>query len=529
MSSNATQAPKQFPAPEYRLTWLDAVLALAAGGMSLALYARTLVPFVLIGDSAEFQVLAYQLGIAHTPGYPIYLLLAKLFTLVPIRDIAYRVNLFSGFMAAVAVSGVYWATRLLARDRLAALFAALSLAVSYTFWSQATIAEVYTSGAAFAALIWLGLLAWHRTGGRRPLFLAGLCGGLSMGVHSTVVLLAPAVLLFLGLKAARRPGAWRAAILGAAAGLLLYLLAFAAVDLRGSPANIFNAAYAPARSSWNLSQADVESPIQRMIFLGSGAQWRSAMFAGGELPLRAQEYARLLRREFAWPTLLLAAAGLALLFWSEAALGCLFLLALLPQWAFSFTYQISDYRVFYITGYLIVAMLAGYGAGRVAAGLARLPFAGARPIAAGALVLILALGVWPRLAPYLPAVRSGRPAFVGDQGYPADSQTQTAYQVIARVVDRLPPNAIVFVEWNQLYAYYYAAQVERDRFDLRFVEAMPHADRPGLPASTVEFVGDMIDTHPLLFARPWPELEAAGYRLQGRAINFSRFYQVERR
>ncbi len=49
------------------LTWRDAMLALLAGGLSLALYVRTLVPFVLTGDSAEFQVLAYQLGIAHTP------------------------------------------------------------------------------------------------------------------------------------------------------------------------------------------------------------------------------------------------------------------------------------------------------------------------------------------------------------------------------------------------------------------------------------------------------------------------------
>jgi len=347
-------------------------------------------------------------------------------------------------------------------------------------------------------------------------------------VHSTVALLAPAVLLFLWLNRARRP--WRAAILGAAAGLLLYLLAFAAIDLRAPPANIFNAAYAPARSSWNLSQADLGSPVQRMIFIGSGAQWRGTMFADrAKLPARLLEYMRDIRREFAWPTLLLAAAGLALLFWREASLGWLFLIALLAQWGFSFTYQISDYRVFYITGYLLLAMLAGYAAARVAAGLARLPLAGARLIAAGALLAIMVLGVWPRLAPYLPALRAGRVAFLGDPGYPADSQTEPQYQVTARVVDRLPQNAIVFVEWFQLYTYYYAAQVERDRFDLRFVEAAPHAARPGLPASTIEFIGDNIDSHPILFARPWQELEAAGYRLQGRDINFTRFYQVERR
>jgi hypothetical protein len=177
---------------DYTLTWLDAALALLLGGANLALYVRTLAPFVLGGDSGEFQVLAYQLGIAHAPGYPVYLALAKLMTLLPIGDVAYRVNLFSAVMAAVTVAGVYLATRLLAGARLAAVLGALALAVSYTFWTQATIAEVYTSATAFAALVLIGLLAWYRTGSRRALFLAGLCGGLSLGVHSTVGLLAPA-------------------------------------------------------------------------------------------------------------------------------------------------------------------------------------------------------------------------------------------------------------------------------------------------------------------------------------------------
>jgi hypothetical protein len=515
---------------DYALTWLDTLLALLLGGVSLALYVRTLAPFVLGSDSGEFQVLAYQLGIAHTPGYPVYLVLAKLLTLLPFRDIAYRVNLFSAVMAAVTVAGVYLAARLLAGTRLAAAFAALALAVSYTFWTQATIAEVYTSGTAFVALVLIGLLAWYRTGSRRMLFLAGLCGGLSPGVHSTVGLLAPAVLLFLWLNRARWPGAWRAATLGAAAGLLLYLLLFAALDLRAPPANIFNATYAPARSSWNLSQADLDSPIRRMLFIGSAAQWRGAMLADwAKLPARLLEYAHNVGRELAWPTVLLAVAGMALLFWRDASLGWLFLSALLLQWGFSFTYQISDYAVFYITGYLLLAMLAGYAAAGIAAGLARLPFAGARLASAAVLLTLIVLGAWPQLAPYLPAVRDGRAAFLGDPGYMADSQTGSDYQATTRVVAHLPPNAIVFVEWFQLYTYYYAAQVGSDRFDLRFVEAAPHADRPGLPESTIEFVGANIATHPILFARPWKEIESAGYRFEERDINSVRFYQVEQR
>ncbi len=156
------------------------------------------------------------------------MLLAKLWTFLPIRDIAYRVNLFSALMAALAVASVYLAGQLLACNRLAALFGALALAVSFSFWSQAIIAEVYTSGAAFLALMLLGLLAWYRSGSRPGAVLAALCGGLSLGVHSTVALCAPAVLLFLWLNRERWPSLWRPAILGAATGALLYF-----GDLRG--------------------------------------------------------------------------------------------------------------------------------------------------------------------------------------------------------------------------------------------------------------------------------------------------------
>jgi hypothetical protein len=87
------------------------------GITSLILYVRTLAPGVLPGDSGEFQVLAYQLGIAHCPGYPVYLLMAKLVTFLPVGDIAYRVNLFSAIMAALAVCSVYLVARLISLNR----------------------------------------------------------------------------------------------------------------------------------------------------------------------------------------------------------------------------------------------------------------------------------------------------------------------------------------------------------------------------------------------------------------------------
>src|SRR5215212_10615094 len=82
------------------------ISALLATG-ALALYVRTLAPALLLGDGAEFQILAATLGIAHPTGYPIYLLLGKLFTWLPIGSIAYRVNLLSASAGALALALLY--------------------------------------------------------------------------------------------------------------------------------------------------------------------------------------------------------------------------------------------------------------------------------------------------------------------------------------------------------------------------------------------------------------------------------------
>ena len=87
-----------------RLTRIDAALTFAAGIAAFALYLRTLAPTVLGFDSGEFQFVVPTLGLAHPTGYPLYLLLGKLFTALPVGDVAYRVNLFSAVAMAVTQS-----------------------------------------------------------------------------------------------------------------------------------------------------------------------------------------------------------------------------------------------------------------------------------------------------------------------------------------------------------------------------------------------------------------------------------------
>ncbi|RMF26795.1 MAG: DUF2723 domain-containing protein, partial [Chloroflexi bacterium] len=167
-------------------------VSLVAGllfAVTLALYALTLAPTVLFGDPTEYQFIPYILGIAHPPGYAFYTLLAALWQrLVPVGTVAYRTNLLAAVAGALTVVLVYgMAAMLLAPPRpdqdrsppsqrassgplLAALFAALSLAVSTDFWQHSLHANAHIVSAALAALtLWTGL-RWWRTAQPRWLY-----------------------------------------------------------------------------------------------------------------------------------------------------------------------------------------------------------------------------------------------------------------------------------------------------------------------------------------------------------------------
>src|SRR6185369_13146183 len=70
--------------------------------LSLEIYISTLAPTVTLVDSGELIVAARFLGVAHPPGFPLYLILAHLFSLTPIGSIAFRINFASAFFAALA-------------------------------------------------------------------------------------------------------------------------------------------------------------------------------------------------------------------------------------------------------------------------------------------------------------------------------------------------------------------------------------------------------------------------------------------
>lgn len=468
----------------------DYRFALAIGACGLAVYVRTLAPDVLYGDSAEFQTLAYTLGVTHSTGYPIYLLLARLVGFLPIASPAWRVNLLSAVGAAVTLGNVFLLGRYLTHSRVGALLGSVVLGLSYTFWSQAIIAEVYMPALAVLSAVLLLLWHWHEAPAARTraLLLAAALTALGLGLHAFVVLIAPTavvfVVLILVLERAGWPQ-WRRALLtalaGVAIGVGIFLIASLAIDLHNPPSSFIRVMLYPSRSLWGLTPADLDSPFERLWLTLAGRQWQDAMFPKDlDVAYEFVAYAdRLIRYEFSTPLLLCAMLGITVLLHMRPRLGVCWLVAFVTILYFVLHYQPPDKYIFYLPTSLLLALAIGSGAGAVLE-WARRRFLGRRRRRYQAIFYLLtaALLIWmtvqPSWATRWQALRDGVARFVTDEYvYPVNAPREPR-MVATRKITSLPENALAISDWRALYTMLYLAHVERLRPDIMILEASPH-------------------------------------------------------
>src|SRR5688572_19823819 len=138
-------------------------------------------------DSGDLLVACATLGIPHPTGYPLYTVLGRVASLVPIGSIAYRINLVSALAGAAAVYFLArWILELAPRalGPSAAVFGAVVGSLLYAFsrgaWSQSVLAEVYTLNVALLGASLWSLARADRTGNVRWLFVSAYLLGLGL-------------------------------------------------------------------------------------------------------------------------------------------------------------------------------------------------------------------------------------------------------------------------------------------------------------------------------------------------------------
>lgn len=349
----------------------DHIIAAASGLLSLCVYSATLAPSVLMADAGEFQFAAPLAAIAHPTGYPLYLILGWLWSQIyPFGTPAYKMNLLSAVFAAAAAAVMYLVFLRFIRmagflrhpglHRGIALLAALLLAFSPTFWSQAVIAEVYALNTLLTAGLLYTLLGWLQ--GERTwkgLIPTAVFFGLGLAHHRTIILWLPALVLTVWLAEAgsrQKRLEWKH-LAWLLAPALLPLLVYLYVPIR-APATPY--LEIPLRPDAPLRLYDPS--LAGFLNYVLGRSFEGAVRLQLLTPARLGMALGLLDQQFTAAGIILGLAGLVCLVWERRwLLLALTAGAFLPLLGFNLVYDIGDIAVFFIPLYQIWAIWMGLG------------------------------------------------------------------------------------------------------------------------------------------------------------------------
>ncbi len=496
--SAATSEPKSKSTQptNSRITSLAAVQSLCAGMVflvALLLYSWTLAPTVTLTDSGELIIVARGLGIAHPPGVPLWIILAHLASLVPLGNVAQRINFSSALFAAltcatltlvvaeVIITASYLAAAKRRKKRTKkieelgvthpmvaapALGAGLLMAFSRTLWSYATIAEVYALNALLIVIVFFLMLRWRRcivedgmhlsTASNRGqvtrhdvfLYSAALIFGLALGVHHvTVALTLPAVAVIVFRTQGVRFFTSRRLVYAALISIGALVAVYAYLPLAASRSPVINWGHPRSLQEiwWHLTGR------QYQVYFSFKPEIMGEQFA---------EFCRMALREFGFPwlplSLVLAFAGLADAFKRDRTIFWFLLTIMIADLAYALSYEIAeDKDAYYLPTFISIAIAAGLGIRWLIRGALSKSFPVVKPSLAAVVAVLVVSTIaltanWP--------FNNRRRYFI-------------AHDYVDNLLKAIAPNGLLLtLDWQVVSPMFYAQEIEQLRPDVKVVD-----------------------------------------------------------
>ena len=486
---NPNQPPDVAGIPSFRAELLCAGAVFLG---ALFLFSWTLAPTVTPTDSGELIVAANGLGVAHPPGFPLWVMLAHLASLVPLGNVAVRINFLDAFFAALAcatltlvvaelmMTAAYvtaWKRNAQQRKKpryrgidyllvfAPALGAGLLMAFSRTLWSYATIAEVYTLNTLLIGIIFFLMERWRRlvtqtilsarlhTGTAVTkhdgwLYAAAAAFGLALGDHHVTVgltLPAAAVIVYRtqGLKFFTSRRLVFAALISFAALVAVY-------------------AYLPfAASRSPLINWGNPHSLQEIWWHITGRQYRVFLqFTPNIMGAQFIEFSQMLLREFGpvWLPLplLLAVAGFAAAFKQDRTTFWFLSFIVIANLAYDLSYEIAeDKDAYYLPVFVSVVIATGFGVRWL------IQLTAAKSTSLGKSYCVAATVV----------LLTSATAFAANFSFNNHKQYFIAHDYVENLLSAIEPNGLLLTQdWQVVSPMFYAQQIEQHRRDVKVVD-----------------------------------------------------------
>jgi len=331
------------------------VASVALATIAFWAYTQTLLPGVDLGDTGGFQAAVLWPEVSARQAYPLYYGLARPFvSAVSAINPARGLNLFSAIWGAAAVGLLTFLCATVAESMLAGVTAGLLLAFSYTFWSQAIIAEVYTLHLAIVLACCVALYEYAARPSRARLTVFFVIYALGFGNHLSMILLFVPFSIFIILATPDRRALFRPSTIAIALGVAIL------GALQYWPNFMSTAHTVHGLVPWS-------ERVANFWFDTTKADWRDTMVLGvreDQLTSRLGMWWFDARQQFGIVGLVLAIVGAVRLWTMSKPWAALVILGYAINTLFAFTYNVGDTHVFYLPSHLFAAFAAGAAVGQ---------------------------------------------------------------------------------------------------------------------------------------------------------------------
>lgn len=389
-------------------------------------YLITLSPTVGLIDSGELAAGCRLLNILHPTGYPLYTMLGRLASLVPVGMVVNRVAALSALFAAAGVGLFLLLGLRLGLSRTTAGTGALLLGFSFPVWAVAVDVEVYSLTLVLVLLLWLAAESAERGG---PLLILAYMAGLALTNHMS----AASTVLGVGLTAIlayRQRLTRRVPVLA-----LLFLLGvspyvFLVLRARAGPLFAWGNPYNLERFWWHVT----------------GRQYQVWMFSqsSDEVMRNAGRGAALLARSFLYVLVPVVLYGAVHLFRTRRSLAVGLSVSAVAAFGYAVNYSIPDIESYYLPCLVALAVFGVVGLEE----------------------LVRRMGKW-RHAVWV----VGLAALALNFGAASKQGDYVAFDHAMNTLASAEPNATIITDWWDVYSpVFYLQHVEQVRPDVCMID-----------------------------------------------------------
>ncbi|MHB1254147.1 MAG: glycosyltransferase family 117 protein [Candidatus Humimicrobiaceae bacterium] len=290
------------------------IFSILAAVIPFIFYVLTLERKLVGGDTSWYMCELPQMALLPPTGYPVFSLIGKLFSIIPIGPLALKLNLISAVFGSLTVLFLFLAINKLTKNEFAGLIASFSFAFTYPYWSYANRLEFDTLNSFFIAILLFAISKYIEIPSRKNLYFCFVCLGFLLTNHPIAFFIMPAFLIMVIILNPKIFKNIRAVFLS----ILFFILP------------LFSYFYIYIRSLQGFGNADT---LVKFIYFVTGREENGATFGGSfgdknlsEIIKVILDYLKLIYNNYGIILILIALAGFVYLFkknWKIAAFSLL--------------------------------------------------------------------------------------------------------------------------------------------------------------------------------------------------------------